>query len=108
MDIFQAIADPTRRELVAQLKNNPSQSITRLCKNQSISRQAVTKHLKILINANIVISEKKGRHSLHTLNPQPLKEIADWLAPIANMWNQRLANLQSYLKENPDGEQHDK
>jgi DNA-binding transcriptional ArsR family regulator len=108
MDIFQAIADPTRRSIVAQLIKQPAQSITHLCENQSInrqaiSRQAITKHLKILINADVIRTEQNGRHSLHTLNPEPLKEIADWLAPIAKLWDQRLANLQTYLKDQQEG-----
>jgi DNA-binding transcriptional ArsR family regulator len=103
MDIFQAIADPTRRSIVAQLKNNSAQSLANLCVNQSISRQAISKHLKILVDADIVITKKKGRNSLHTLNPIPLKEIAHWLEPFAILWDQRLSNLQSYL-----GEQHEK
>jgi len=108
MDIFQAIADPTRRNIVSQLMHNPAKSITSLCENQSISRQAVSKHLKILVNANIVTTQQRGRHSLHTLNPQPLKEIAHWLKPYAELWDQRLDNLQTYLKEQQEGEQHDK
>ena len=108
MDIFQAIADPTRRSIVAHLKNVPDQSITHLSENQSISRQAISrqaisKHLKILIDADIITKKKQGRHSLHTLNPEPLKEIAYWLAPYAELWDQRLSNLQTFL-----GEQHDK
>lgn len=103
MDIFQAIADPTRRSIVAHLKNVPDQSITDLSENQSISRQAVSKHLKILIEVDIIIAKKNGRQSLHTLNSQPLKEIAYWLEPYAELWDQRLSNLQIFL-----GEQHDK
>jgi DNA-binding transcriptional ArsR family regulator len=72
MNIFQAIADPTKRSIVAQIKNNPAQSITSLCENQAISRQALSKHLKILVDANIVTTQQNGRHSIHTLNPQPL------------------------------------
>ena len=98
MDVFQALADPNRRSIVAQLKNNHELSISELNKNRSISRQALTKHLNKLVIAGIIVKRKQGKASLHSLNPQPLKTVADWLQPYVVLWDQRLEHLKNFTE----------
>lgn len=100
MDIFYALADPTRRNIISELRLLNNQSITQLTNNQSITRQAITKHLNILTRVGIVKIIWKGREKHHSLNPDSLKELADWLKPYARLWDQRLDQLTEFLGEN--------
>ncbi len=78
--VFVALADTSRRRLLDRLRNRNGQTLGELCEGQTISRQAVTKHLRILEEANLVISEKRGRERLHYLNPVPIHAVAmRWL-----------------------------
>lgn len=102
MDIFKAMADPIRRDLLACLKDHPKQSINELTSNHQITRQAVTKHLNILVKTGLVQTQMVGKQRLHQVNAEPLKKVADWLQPYAEMWDQRLANLKTFLGESDD------
>jgi len=78
--VFVALADPSRRLLLDRLRQRNGQTLSELCEGQTISRQAVTKHLTILEQANLVTSEKRGRERLHYLNPVPIHAVAmRWL-----------------------------
>ena len=78
--VFVALADTSRRQLLDRLRQRNGQTLSELCEGQSISRQAVTKHLMILEQANLVLSEKRGRERLHFLNPVPIHAVAmRWL-----------------------------
>jgi len=78
--VFVALADPSRRLLLDRLRQRNGQTLSELCEGQAISRQAVTKHLTILEQANLVTSEKRGRERLHFLNPVPIHAVAmRWL-----------------------------
>lgn len=78
--VFVALADPSRRLLLDRLRLRNGQTLSELCEGQTISRQAVTKHLTILEDANLVTSEKRGRERLHFLNPVPIHAVAmRWL-----------------------------
>jgi len=78
--VFVALADPGRRQLLDRLRQRNGQTLSELCEGQSISRQAVSKHLMILEQANLVLSEKRGRERLHFLNPVPIHAVAmRWL-----------------------------
>ena len=74
-DIFKALADESRRTLLDRLFENSGQSLTQLCCDMDMSRQAVTKHLKVLESANLISVVWQGREKLHYLNPIPLAEI---------------------------------
>ncbi len=102
MDIFKAMADPIRRDILACLKDQPKQSINALTKNHQITRQAVTKHLNILVKSGLVQTQMVGKQRLHQLNAEPLKQVADWLKPYAALWDQRLANLKTFLGESDE------
>ncbi|HHY48477.1 MAG TPA: helix-turn-helix transcriptional regulator [Alphaproteobacteria bacterium] len=78
--VFEALADEHRRIILDRLRRRNGQTLTELCEQQEISRQAVTKHLKILEQANLVLSQRRGRERLHFLNPVPINAVAmRWL-----------------------------
>lgn len=78
--VFVALADEHRRLLLERLKRRNGQSLSRLCEGLPITRQAVTKHLAALEEANLVLTQKKGRERLHFLNPVPIHAVAmRWL-----------------------------
>ena len=79
-DVFKALADPSRRALLDQLHVNNGQTLSELCQHLDMTRQAVTKHLAVLADANLVIPLWRGRHKLHHLNPVPLQQISErWI-----------------------------
>ena len=77
--VFKALADASRRQLLDQLRSANGQTLGRLCKHLDMTRQAVTKHLKLLEAAGLVVTVWRGREKLHYLNPVPIQEIADRL-----------------------------
>jgi DNA-binding transcriptional ArsR family regulator len=91
--VFGALADPTRRHLVAALATDPGASATRLASTLPISRQAVAKHLKLLADAGLVSSRRRGREALFELEPAPLAEAAAWMGTVGAEWDQRLGAL---------------
>lgn len=98
--IFSALGDPTRLSLVAKLIDGKSHSITTLATDTHITRQAITKHLRVLENVGIVTSIKAGRESLYALDPKPLESVQEYLAIIANEWDKSLNNLKTFLENN--------
>lgn len=79
-DVFRALADPVRRQLLDSLRARNGQTLNELCEGRDMTRQAVTKHLGILEDANLVVTEKRGREKFHYLNPVPIHDIADrWI-----------------------------
>ena len=98
--VFKALADVTRRRLLDRLHAENGQSLGQLCEGMEMSRQAVTKHLAILEEANLVAAQKRGREKLHFINPVPIHDIAErW---IGKFERGRLAAL-SDLKKNLEG-----
>lgn len=78
--VFVALADPSRRLVLDRLRQRNGQTLSELCEGQPISRQAVSKHLTILEQANLVTSERRGRERLRFLNPVPIHAVAmRWL-----------------------------
>lgn len=78
--VFAALADPARRLLLDRLRLRNGQTLTELCAGQKITRQAITKHLKALEAADLVLSTRRGRVRLHFLNPVPIHAVAmRWL-----------------------------
>ena len=82
--VFKALADRSRRRLLDRLHAENGQTLGQLCEHLDMSRQAVTKHLKILEQANLVATIRRGRAKLHYLNPVPIREIHDrWISRYA-------------------------
>jgi DNA-binding transcriptional ArsR family regulator len=101
-DVFQAIADPTRREMLRLLseKDRPISDIT---SHFSISRTAVTKHLGILTEAELVSGKKIGRKKIYSLHPEPLTELRDWLSYYERFWTNKLSMLKHLVEDGEDG-----
>jgi DNA-binding transcriptional ArsR family regulator len=101
--VFKALADPGRRRLLDRLRAENGQTLGQLCAGLEVTRQAVTKHLKVLEEANLVVTIWRGREKLHYLNPVPIHEIADrW---IGNFERGRLRAI-AELKKQLEGENH--
>ncbi|MFT8320711.1 MAG: metalloregulator ArsR/SmtB family transcription factor [Bacillus sp. (in: firmicutes)] len=99
-DVFQAIADPTRREIL-RLLSNDKLAISEITAQFPISRTAVAKHLHVLAEASLVSGKKVGREKIYQLNPEPLSEVKQWLSYYEQFWNNKLAKLK-YVVENED------
>lgn len=102
MDIFTALSDPVRRQLIEALWQRGPLSIKQLGEGLPISRQAITKHLNMLVKAKLVNARYCGKERIHELNPKPMEKVALWLQPFAEQWDDRLSCLKAYL-----GEQHE-
>ena len=98
---FKALADGSRRKLLDRLFKNNGQTLTELCANLDMSRQAVTKHLGLLEEANLIATVWRGREKLHYLNPVPLHEIYErWIGKYEGHRLQALSDLKKGLEEN--------
>ena len=95
--VFAALADPTRRHLVAALAAGGGATATGLAAELPISRQAVAKHLKLLHDAGLVSSRRRGREALFELDPEPLGEAVAWIGSVGAEWDQRLDGLRRLL-----------
>jgi DNA-binding transcriptional ArsR family regulator len=103
-EVFRALADATRRDLLDRLHARNGQTLNELCEGLDITRQAVTKHLAILEQANLVATLRRGREKLHYLNPVPIHEIADrWIGKYERGRLRALAELKKRLEGKGDG-----
>ncbi|NQX96718.1 MAG: helix-turn-helix transcriptional regulator [Flavobacteriales bacterium] len=101
--IFKAIADPTRREILhALVVASAAMPITEISAQFDISRQGITKHIRILEDADLVNIKKSGRESVVFPNPKSLKTISDWLRFYESFWDDKLKNLVNYLDKKED------
>ena len=98
--VFKALADPSRRELLDRLYVENGQTLNELCARLAMTRQAVSKHLAILEDANLVATVKRGREKLHYLNPVPIHEIAErWIGKYERHRLRALSDLKKGLEE---------
>ena len=104
-EVFKALADPTRRELLDRLFKEDGQSLGALEEGLPMSRFGVMKHLKVLEGAGLVTTRRRGREKLHFLNPVPIRLIYDrWVSKYAEPWASALSGLKQDL-ENSDSEE---
>jgi DNA-binding transcriptional ArsR family regulator len=96
-DVFQAIADPTRRAILSLIASQPM-TPNAVAEHFDRSRQAVSKHIKILVECQLVKQEQQGREIYYHYNPKKLKEVDKWLAPFREMWEDRFNQLDDVLK----------
>ena len=102
--VFKALADASRRELLDRLRTENGQTLGQLCANLDMTRQAVTKHLALLEEANLVVVLWRGREKLHYLNPVPIHEIAErWIGKFERARLDALADLKDKLEGESDG-----
>jgi DNA-binding transcriptional ArsR family regulator len=92
-DVFGALADPTRRELLSSIARHPS-TATELAGGLPISRQAVVKHLGALTDAGLLQRERAGREVRYRVTPEPLSDAVSWMAHVGARWDDRLAALE--------------
>ncbi len=97
--IFQAIADPTRRRMLSLLRERPL-AVGELAQNFRVSRPAISKHLRILEAAGLVVARRRGTARLCTLNAAPLRTVNDWLDDYRSFWSETLRALKSHVEEN--------
>lgn len=96
-DVFQAIADPTRRE-VLRLLADKELAISEITSHFPISRTAIAKHLQILSEANLVSGKKVGREKIYHLQSEPLTEVKQWLSYYEQFWNNKLSILKHVVE----------
>lgn len=102
--VFKALADKSRRKLLDRLFETNGQTLTELCENLDMTRQAVTKHLRLLEKANLVATVWRGREKLHFLNPVPIHEITErWIGKYERHRLQALSDLKRGLEEDKQG-----
>src|SRR5215475_10837349 len=97
--VFKALADASRRELLDRLRAESGQTLGELCQRLDMTRQAVSKHLAILEEANLVATVKRGREKLHYLNPVPIHEIGErWIGKFERSRLQALSDMKKILE----------
>jgi len=104
--VFKALADTSRRALLDQLHENNGQTLNQLCRHLWMTRQGITKHLSVLIKAELVVPLWRGREKLHYLNPAPLKQISErWIdkhkAACFRALNDLIKGLDELSRETP-------
>jgi DNA-binding transcriptional ArsR family regulator len=99
-EVFKALADPTRRSLLDELYKEDGQTLTALEERLPMSRFGVMKHLKVLEEAHLVTTRKRGREKLHFLNPVPIRLVYDrWVSKYSEPWAATLTGLKHQLED---------
>nr|WP_194246992.1 metalloregulator ArsR/SmtB family transcription factor [Brevibacillus borstelensis] len=98
-DVFDAIADPTRRRLIRLLAEAEEMPLHELTTHFEMGRTAVSKHLTVLKEAGLVLDRKVGRETRYRLNASPLREIQDWVAFYSKFWSTNMLRLSQLLEE---------
>ncbi|WP_316842391.1 metalloregulator ArsR/SmtB family transcription factor [Pedobacter gandavensis] len=96
-DVFQAIADPTRRAILVLLASQ-SMSAGAIAANFDTARPTVSKHLQILTECELLKQEQNGREVHYHINPDKMKEVADYIEPFRKMWEERFNKLENIMK----------
>ncbi len=94
---FRAIADPTRREILGLLRGGP-QTVGEIAVHFRTSRPAISKHLRLLRSAGLVVARKRGAARICSLNPKPLRAVGEWLRDYEVFWNENLRSLRNYVE----------
>jgi DNA-binding transcriptional ArsR family regulator len=98
--VFRAIADPTRREILRLLRGGQL-TVGEIAGNFQTSRPAISKHLRLLRSAGLVMTQRDGTARICDLNAKPLRAVNDWLRDYEAFWGETMHNLKSYVEENP-------
>lgn len=97
-DVFQAIADPTRREIIT-LISKQSLNLNAVAENFDISRQAISLHIKILQECGLILIKQEGRDRYCSVQPKKLSEVADWIEPFRKLWEVRFDKVDNILNK---------
>lgn len=99
MDMFAALADPTRRTIIEMLSDNGQLSASDIYNHFNVSHPAISQHLKILRESKLVDMEKRAQQRLYQVNPEAVSEIEFWIAKVKKQWNNRFDMLNKVIKE---------
>lgn len=99
MDSFAVLAEPRRRRVVEILAHRGTLSASQICDEFDVTPQAISQHLRVLREANVIRMEKRAQRRLYAFNPQSVNPIQLWAADMAKSWNRRLDRLDRALKE---------
>lgn len=97
-DVFQAIADPTRREILGMIAGEPL-NVNSVAEQFDVSRTAIYKHIKILVECGLVDVEQRGRERFCEAKLEKLSEVSDWVEQYRKLWTQKLDSLEKYLDQ---------
>ncbi len=98
VDVFSALANPVRREILTRLRRGP-QAASDLARGFEVGRPAVSEHLQVLRRARLVREQPRGRNRYYHLDPRPLSEVEEWLDAFTHYWKQRMAALEEVLDQ---------
>jgi DNA-binding transcriptional ArsR family regulator len=96
--VFHAIADPTRRSILDRLREGDGLAVNEIAGRFSVSRPAISKHLRVLHQAHLVSEAREGRHRVYRLNPEPLRELDRWLEHYRRFWTLNLQSLKRHVE----------
>ena len=97
--VFAALGDETRLSLVAKLRDGRPRSISQLTEGSRLTRQAITKHLRVMERAEIVHCVRAGRESLFEIDPEPIEEIKKYLELVSEQWEEALSRLKMFVED---------
>lgn len=95
-DVFQAIADPTRRDILSLIAKEPL-NLNSIAENFEMSRPAVSQHIKILDESGLIVIRQKGRQRFCQIRPKKIKEVDEWLEQFRQLWKDRFNQLDNVL-----------
>lgn len=98
-DVFAALGDETRLQILDRLSNGEPLSITALTEGSRLTRQAISKHLRVLADVGVVRSVRSGRESLFEFDPQPIETARSYLDGVSRQWDDALGRLKSFVEE---------
>lgn len=96
-DVFQAVADPTRRAILDRLRGG-GQAVNEIASRFEVSRPAISKHLRVLLDARLVTEVREGRNHVYRLTAQPLRDLDRWLNQYRALWAVNLQNLKKHVE----------
>ncbi|GJL92829.1 ArsR/SmtB family transcription factor [Hyphococcus sp.] len=97
--VFAALGDATRLELLSRLSRGEPRSISQLRNGLELTRQGVSKHLRVLEEAGLVASQRIGREQRYTFTPKPIGEAADYLSRISDQWDEAVLRLKAFVED---------
>src|ERR1035438_1015667 len=98
VDVFHAVEDVTRRDILDRLRQG-AQPVHEIARAFPVSRPAISRHLRVLHEAQLVTERRQGRQRMYHLNPEPLRDMDRWLETYRNFWSISLANLKRHLEK---------
>jgi DNA-binding transcriptional ArsR family regulator len=101
-EVFAALGDATRLALLARLSSGRRYSIAELTQGTNLTRQAVTKHLRVLERVRMIHATREGRESRFAFDPQPVLEVREYLDLVSRRWDAALARLKTFVESDPD------